>query len=73
MPGVQRSTYFGNSRFPFTLAAPEAVDYSKNLFPGTYEALSRILVLPWSEKYDSSHVQYIADCIRNAAASLSNS
>lgn len=62
---------FGNSRFPFNLAAPEAVDYSKELFPGTYEALSRILVLPWSEKYETHHIQYIAECIRSAAESLS--
>lgn len=55
---------FGNSRFPFTLAAPEAIDYSPERFPGTFEALAKILVLPWNEKYTSDHVQYIADAIR---------
>ena len=61
---------FGNSRFPFTLAAPEAVDYSPELFTGTFEALSRILVLPWSERYESKHVEYIAETIRNAVNQL---
>lgn len=61
---------FGNSRFPFTLAAPEAVDYSPELFPGTFESLSRILVLPWSERYESKHVEYIAETIRTAVDQL---
>lgn len=61
---------FGNSRFPFTLAAPEAVDYSPELFPGTFEALSRVLVLPWSERYESKHVAYIGETIRNAVRTL---
>jgi len=61
---------FGNSRFPFTLAAPEAVDYSPELFPGTFEALSRILVLPWSERYETKHVEYIAETIRNSVQTL---
>ena len=57
-------------RFPFTLAAPEAVDYSPELFPGTFEALSRILVLPWSERYESKHVEHIAETIRNSVSQL---
>ncbi|HBJ35505.1 MAG TPA: DegT/DnrJ/EryC1/StrS family aminotransferase [Planctomycetaceae bacterium] len=61
---------FGNSRFPFTLAASEAVDYSPEKFPGTFEALSRVLVLPWSERYEKQHVQYIADVISQSAKAL---
>ncbi|HEY6563510.1 MAG TPA: DegT/DnrJ/EryC1/StrS family aminotransferase [Pirellulaceae bacterium] len=61
---------FGKSRFPFTLARPEAVDYSESLFPGTFEALSRILVLPWNERYTPEHVQGLADCIRDTATQL---
>jgi len=61
---------FGNSRFPFSLAAPEAVDYRPELFPGTFQALSRVLVLPWSERYEDRHVEYIADVIRSSAAQL---
>lgn len=61
---------FGNSRFPFTLATPEAVDYRTELFPGTFAALEQVLVLPWNEKYETEHVDYVADCVREAAATL---
>ncbi|MFO1064717.1 MAG: DegT/DnrJ/EryC1/StrS family aminotransferase [Pirellulales bacterium] len=61
---------FGNSRFPFNLADAEAVDYSPERFPGTFEALSRILVLPWSERYESKHVEYVATVIRQSVATL---
>jgi dTDP-4-amino-4,6-dideoxygalactose transaminase len=61
---------FGNSRFPFTLARPEALDYSPAQFPGTFAALERVLVLPWNEKYEHAHVQYIADAVRNSVKQL---
>ena len=54
---------FGNSRFPFTLARPEAVDYSPERFPGTFEFLDRVLVLPWNERYEEQHVDYLANRI----------
>ena len=55
---------FGKSRWPFTLARPEAVDYSEARFPGTFEALEGILVLPWNERYTEEHVDAIADAVR---------
>jgi dTDP-4-amino-4,6-dideoxygalactose transaminase len=61
---------FGESRWPFTLARPEAVDYSPERFPGTYEGLDRVLVLPWNERYTSEHVRYIADSISACVADL---
>jgi perosamine synthetase len=61
---------FGNSRWPFTLARPEAVDYSVERFPGTFEYLDRVLVLPWNEKYESDHLNYLASSIYNAAKKL---
>ena len=61
---------FGKSRWPFTLARPEAVDYSEALFPGTFTGLANILVLPWNERYEDSHVDYIARSIRSKHASL---
>jgi dTDP-4-amino-4,6-dideoxygalactose transaminase len=61
---------FGASRWPFTLARPEAVDYSPDRFPGTYRGLERILVMPWNEKYTDEHVDYIADAISRAVDSL---
>jgi perosamine synthetase len=70
---IREKRTFGNSGFPFNLAAKEALDYSDELFPGTHEALSRILVLPWSESYESSHVDYIAETITTGVAHLTQS
>ena len=61
---------FGNSRWPFTLARPEAVDYSAPLFPGTFEYLDRVLVLPWNERYTADHLNYLAGSIQHSAAEL---
>ena len=51
---------FGNSRFPFNLARPEAVDYAPELYPGTYAFLRDVLVLPFNERYAEVHVDHIA-------------
>ena len=67
----QKQRTFGQSRFPFTLARPLAVDYDPARFAGTFEALDHILVLPWNERYTPEHVDYIADAIREAAEQLS--
>ncbi len=61
---------FGNSRWPFTLARPEAVDYSAERFPGTFQYLDRVLVLPWNEKYTAEHVEYIAKAIHQCCTAL---
>lgn len=61
---------FGESRFPFTLATPEAVDYREERFPGTFDALKNILVLPWNERYGDEHLEFIAGTMRAAVAEL---
>jgi perosamine synthetase len=66
----QRQRTFGESRYPFTLARPEAVDYKRGRFPGTFAGLESILVLPWNERYTDEHVTYIATSIRQAAGQL---
>ncbi len=66
----EKQRTFGNSRFPFTLAQPEAVDYTPALFPGTFEGLEKVLVLPWNEAYADEHIDYIADAIKGAIAQL---
>ncbi len=63
---------FGKSRYPFTLARPEAVDYRPARFPGTFAALENVLVLPWNERYTPEHVNYIAEAIRLAVAQMVN-
>jgi dTDP-4-amino-4,6-dideoxygalactose transaminase len=61
---------FGSSRYPFTLARPEAVDYSAERFPGTFAALDRVLVLPWTERYTDEHLDFIAAALHDAVAAL---
>lgn len=62
----QKQNTFGKSRFPFTLARPEAVNYDRACFRGTFEALEGVLVIPWNERYTDEHVEYIAEAIHEA-------
>jgi dTDP-4-amino-4,6-dideoxygalactose transaminase len=64
---------FGTSRWPFTLASPEAVDYSVDRFPGTFAGLEQALVLGWNERYTSEHVDYLASSISEAVEKLTAS
>jgi perosamine synthetase len=61
---------FGNSRWPFTLATPEALDYSPSKFPGTFSGLEWVLVLPWNENYTDAHIDYIANAVRDSVDEL---
>ena len=61
---------FGNSHFPFTLARPEALDYRRERFPGTFEALDRVLVVPWNDRFTDRHIEFIAESVRDAAIRL---
>jgi dTDP-4-amino-4,6-dideoxygalactose transaminase len=68
---IQNQRTLGDSRWPFTLARPEAVDYDRSKHQGTFRALDRILVLPWNERYTEEHVDYLAQSIKTAVSSLS--
>jgi perosamine synthetase len=61
---------FGNSRWPFTLARPAAVDYTPDRFPGTFTGLEWVLVLPWNERYTDAHIDYIATAIHASVDQL---
>jgi dTDP-4-amino-4,6-dideoxygalactose transaminase len=61
---------FGTSRWPFTLARPEAVDYAAEKFPGTFQYLERVLVLPWNEQYTREHVDYISKAVHDSVRAL---
>ena len=67
---IKNQVTFGTSRWPFTLARPEATDYSRCHFEGTWNALEHVLVLPWNEKYTDENIQYLSTNIRNAVMSL---
>jgi dTDP-4-amino-4,6-dideoxygalactose transaminase len=64
----QKQRTFGQSHYPFHLARPEALNYERRCFPGTFAALEDVLVLPWNERYTSEHVDYIAGAIHQALA-----
>jgi len=66
----QKQRTFGSSRWPFTLARPEAVAYDPGRFPGTFQALDHVLVLPWNERYTDVHVAYIAGSIHEAVVGI---
>lgn len=64
---------FGASRFPFVGCGRDgepATNYRPEEYPGTLDALSRVLVLPWNEFYTDEHVAYIAEAVRTVATSL---
>lgn len=67
---IRDQVTFGKSRWPWTLASPDAVDYSREKFAGSYQALSHVLVLPWNELYTDDHVEYLADQIRDAVMAV---
>ena len=64
---------FGNSHFPFEgecRSDDPPVVYDPKEYPGTYDALSHVVVLPWSEFYKEEHVNFIADSIKEVARAL---
>jgi perosamine synthetase len=66
----QKRRTFGKSEFPFTLARPEALDYNLASYPGTVEALERLLVVPWNDRYNEDDVEYIAEALTFAISTL---
>ena len=63
---------FGDSHFPFTLARPAAVDYAAERFPGTFDYLASVLVLPWNERFTDDHVDHLAGALGAAVAELAD-
>jgi dTDP-4-amino-4,6-dideoxygalactose transaminase len=57
---IAEQATFGSSRWPFTLARPEALDHAPERFPGTFAGLDQVLVLGWNERMTEEHVDVIA-------------
>jgi len=70
--GWRSQKTFGNSRYPFTLARPEVLQYDPKRFPLTMQALESVLVLPWNENYREEHLDYIAHNIHESIFQLCN-
>lgn len=66
----QKRRTFGKSEFPFSVARHEALDYELDHYPGTVDALERVLVVPWNDRYTEDDVEYIAEAFKWAAKSL---
>lgn len=60
----------GTSSWPLSLARPEALDYSAERFPGTFSYLDRVVVIPWNERFDAEHIDYLGSAIREIASAL---
>jgi dTDP-4-amino-4,6-dideoxygalactose transaminase len=66
---------FGKSHFPYVgehRKGDAPVVYDKKETPGAVEALAGVVVLPWNEKYEPAHVDFIANAVRTAAEQLSS-
>jgi perosamine synthetase len=66
----RRRQTFGSSGWPLTLADPAALDYRRERFPGVYEGLERVVVLPWNERIGPAHVQALSAAIRACLADM---
>ena len=62
---------FGSSHWPFTLARPEALDYSRSKFTGTGEFLDSVLVFPFNERYEPEHVSFVVNVLSEAVQNIS--
>ena len=66
---------FGKSKFPYEgehRKGEPAIVYDALETPGTMEALAGVVVLPWNEKYEPKHVEFLGGVIRDTARKLSN-
>lgn len=64
---------FGESRWPFSLwesRTGKAYSIPKDSYPGTYEGLSRVVVIDWNERFLEHHVDLIASTVAQAAQGL---
>lgn len=61
---------FGTSRWPFSLAQPSATDYRRELFPGAYDGLKHVVILPLNEGFTGDHADRIATAVEETVARL---
>ena len=59
-----RDTWWPYSAHPAPLP-PETLEE----YPGCRDALKRVLVIPWTEKHEDEHAEYVADQIRSVVES----
>ncbi len=71
---IREAVTFGKSKWPLQDSKFNFQDeaWCRAEYPGSYQALSRVLVLPWNEFYTEKHVDYIADKIKRSVTSLAS-
>ncbi|MBI3252626.1 MAG: DegT/DnrJ/EryC1/StrS family aminotransferase [Candidatus Omnitrophica bacterium] len=71
---IKDGVTFGRNHFPLSeemMRGYQDEGWCRREYPGAYQALSRVLVLPWNEFYEETHVRYIADKIHESVSLLS--
>jgi dTDP-4-amino-4,6-dideoxygalactose transaminase len=61
---AERKTY-GTSGYPFSQWRCQ--DFSRGLCPNAEAALATVIAMPWNENYTESHVEQIAEAIKDVA------
>jgi perosamine synthetase len=57
---------FGDTEYPYALYEDEYPVERLEDYPGCREGLARVLVLPWTERHNPSHVEFLAEQISRA-------
>ncbi|MEM7577335.1 MAG: DegT/DnrJ/EryC1/StrS family aminotransferase [Planctomycetota bacterium] len=50
---------FGSSGWPFTVGRPEASEYRRQDFPGSYDGLANVVILPLNEGFTDEHSEFV--------------
>ncbi len=64
---------FADSKWPWEgghMAGRDPIVYDPKTFPGAYDGLAHVLVIPWNEFYTEEHVRAIAGVVREAEQDL---
>lgn len=68
----QERVTFGDTQWPYS-----AFDHAPRVeriedYPGCRQGLAQVLVLPWTEKYEERHVDYVAETISSVVRSVAS-
>lgn len=55
---------FGDTWWPYSAHDAPLPPETLEEYPGTRDALRRVIVVPWTEHHDAGHAEYVADQIR---------
>lgn len=57
---------FRDTEWPYSSHGAPLPPETEEEYPGAFEALRRVVVLPWTEHHQREHAEYVADMIREA-------